>query len=914
MLEFFIEKYRSVDDLRDFTAEEAENIATMQSAHANILEYMYQHTIATKTQQKLSEAAYTVLVTVISTLPFAIAGAIGGLGKGVARGLLQLPKMLISETLEELFLDPWIESAVSGYAEEHGWNTLGKSLAVSFAESGRETFGSSIVSGFKNVFSTSTQASNEVNSDSQSQADSVQSASQAKADRIRSLLRAVSLTALSTIMLFAGFISPVAMIFGTSASYIGMAAVSTVKEFRQKELLRKITDLQAFGQDSYDNVQNLLGILSPSKVADPQTLLLRSEFISIINNKHSLITDKQKNKDKPESLLQRTFAWVKQNKAKIALYTGAVIAGALTTLGINALFADSTFGSLAGTGVSLGFGTIGMAKLDRAEEHKIKLESVVGQLVELYKWIDENERDPAERESLKQYYLKGASEKKSVIRLGIDEQTLKSEVSKRFAEVESVSRMSYFDFWEYYTGSYDNEYSKRMTKLDKTNIDIRSLTSVKAGDPSKVPDLQTKLLEKFMRAKRTAKSLKTTPYLIYAMVNKKKLGRAGRDLLVRVGYTQDIIKRQKGYQHDAKANKWGPVYDDMRRQAIEDFEFIFLDIQYGKGAAQISEEFFTIYFNRDPTAEKSPWSPKGVDLFINERYNPVIGDIWGKIGEGHPLYKEIYYNKVQKWIEKGYEFADIAIKLGVNGKTLFNRIRSWGEPGSDFNYDTWSKELRIRKLIEYYKKGMHVDEIAKQFSKLKLPNKAKIAENVEEIMKIDAGSLQEVYYSERTIAQWTNEYLGVSPGTAYEIYFVKPIILTLANLGFSQPQALEILEAMGVVNRRGNPYDKDSLNRMLKDRLWGPGQGLPWGGNTYRGSSLTLSDVMLEPIIENLIRSKVRGYHISVETIAELIDKPKKFVYAYIERVWGFKTITEARLFFDTHHLGHHRYDFFMFS
>ena len=97
---------------------------------------MYQHMIATKTQQKLSEAAYTALVTIISTLPFAIGGAL-------SKGLIQLPKMLLFETLEELYIDPWIESAVSGYAEDRGWSTLGKSLAVSFAESGRETFASS---------------------------------------------------------------------------------------------------------------------------------------------------------------------------------------------------------------------------------------------------------------------------------------------------------------------------------------------------------------------------------------------------------------------------------------------------------------------------------------------------------------------------------------------------------------------------------------------------------------------------------------------------------------------------------------------------------------------------------------------------------------------------------------------------
>ncbi|MFX1480623.1 MAG: hypothetical protein ACFFCI_21240, partial [Promethearchaeota archaeon] len=393
VLEFFIEKYRSVDDLRDLTVEEVEDIATMQSTHANILEYMYQHTVATKTQQKLSEAAYTVLVTVISTLPFAIGGAIGGLGKGVARGLAQFPKILIEETLEELFLDPWIESYVSGYAEEHGWSTLVKSLAVSFAESSRESFGG-IARAFNKAFSAKAQASQEVNSESQSQADAVESASQTKAERLRALLRAISLTALSTIMLFIGAISPVATILGTSAAQIGMMSLSTVKEIRQKELLRKISDLQAFGQLSEENVQNLLGILTPSKVADPQTLLLRGEFISVINNKHSLVSDMQKNKDKSESLLQKTFIWVNRHKAKIALYTGALIGGFLMTQGINALFADSMFGSLVGSGFTLGLSTVGMVYDRKVKDHpSVKLLDNIGREVqrhlESYRTIEE---------------------------------------------------------------------------------------------------------------------------------------------------------------------------------------------------------------------------------------------------------------------------------------------------------------------------------------------------------------------------------------------------------------------------------------------------------------------------------------------------------------------------------------------
>lgn len=93
--------------------------------------------------------------------------------------------------------------------------------------------------------------------------------------------------------------------------------------------------------------------------------MLHNQLSTIANKEQSLITEIQKNKDKSESLLQKTFAWVNQHKAKIALYTGAIIAGFLATQGINALFADSMFGSLAGGITSLGLGTIGMVKHEK---------------------------------------------------------------------------------------------------------------------------------------------------------------------------------------------------------------------------------------------------------------------------------------------------------------------------------------------------------------------------------------------------------------------------------------------------------------------------------------------------------------------------------------------------------------------
>jgi len=356
VLEFYIEKYRSINDLRDLTEEEVNKIAIMQSAHAGILEYIYQHTIATKTQQKLSELAYTVLVTTASILPLAI-------GAGFAKSWTTLPKMIVGEVLEEILIDPWVEAYVSGYADEHSWSRLEKALGVSFAESGRETFGSFVSSGLRSVFSI--QTSQNLQTQSQSQAQSVQSAQQLKNERDSAVTQIVSQLALSSLMLFAGAMSPILSVFGSYTSSIGMGVIKYVQKVSYKKILGKVIDSR-----SKANVQNLITILGSSReISDSQTSIINQELSPTITKEFSSLTKEQKSYGKSEKLLQKTYEWVKTHKKQIAMYAGLAVGGVFVFKGVESLLKglNELSRKMILSTTMLGLGTIGIQKT----RHKI---------------------------------------------------------------------------------------------------------------------------------------------------------------------------------------------------------------------------------------------------------------------------------------------------------------------------------------------------------------------------------------------------------------------------------------------------------------------------------------------------------------------------------------------------------------
>ncbi len=177
VFEFHIEKYRSLEDVRDLSSKDVIRIATMQAAHETIFEYTYQHSIATSAQTKLSSAAYTAYITFISVMvsiiPITIGTTIAKIASSsasitsiVSASALRLATVVASEIGEELLLDPWIEATVSTAVGDAGGGFLAQAFATSFAESGRETFMGGVSHVYKsaisNMMHTKTQVQSEI--------------------------------------------------------------------------------------------------------------------------------------------------------------------------------------------------------------------------------------------------------------------------------------------------------------------------------------------------------------------------------------------------------------------------------------------------------------------------------------------------------------------------------------------------------------------------------------------------------------------------------------------------------------------------------------------------------------------------------------------------------------------------------
>jgi len=189
--EVHIEKYRSIENLKDLSREEVDQIVTMQTAHANVLEYYYQFNLASKQEEQLQELAYTAVVTAISTaisigVSFGI-GKVVGLANKYLGSLVNLPDLsgvvaiqsvpkvqqflhgfstylmqasvslsgfsiaiaCIKEISQEIFIDPLVETFVSNLVREMGYDATIQMIASTLAESLREEFSGQISGMFK---------------------------------------------------------------------------------------------------------------------------------------------------------------------------------------------------------------------------------------------------------------------------------------------------------------------------------------------------------------------------------------------------------------------------------------------------------------------------------------------------------------------------------------------------------------------------------------------------------------------------------------------------------------------------------------------------------------------------------------------------------------------------------------------
>ena len=189
--EVHVEKYRSIEDLRDLSKENVDQIITMQTTHASLLEYYYQFNLASKQEEQLQQLAYTAVVTAISTaISMAVSFGIGkvvGLANKYLGSLVDLPDLsgimgvqsvskvqqflhgfstylmqasvslsgfsiitaCLREISQEIVIDPLVETVVSNAVREMGFDASMQMIASTLAESIREEFSGQITDIFR---------------------------------------------------------------------------------------------------------------------------------------------------------------------------------------------------------------------------------------------------------------------------------------------------------------------------------------------------------------------------------------------------------------------------------------------------------------------------------------------------------------------------------------------------------------------------------------------------------------------------------------------------------------------------------------------------------------------------------------------------------------------------------------------
>ncbi|MBO1225618.1 MAG: hypothetical protein JYX80_14440 [Candidatus Scalindua sediminis] len=326
IFEVKIAKYRSLDNLEGMTQEESERIAMMQAVDQSILEYTYHYKHSQTRQQGLSEMYYTVFVTVVSTLitvgislgvgkllkvlnskkiidlakltkgtttivdkvPVTKISPAGRLAK-MFSGQLKDAKVLgvlfspISESLQEIFVDPYLETIVTDMVVRAGGNVFWQTLISSLAESGRESFSgifSSTTKGSKDIQASvnDKQISEQTDSTGKEAVEGVLSEKDSQTTRPtrwRSILKSGASLMLGTALLGIG--GP--MFFGASLAGGFSALQSIFKVFkRQKSFIQQVVD-----SESAEIISDLISDLDMLGVSDVMQDAARDERVSLIS-------------------------------------------------------------------------------------------------------------------------------------------------------------------------------------------------------------------------------------------------------------------------------------------------------------------------------------------------------------------------------------------------------------------------------------------------------------------------------------------------------------------------------------------------------------------------------------------------------------------------------------------------------
>ncbi|MHA2009679.1 MAG: hypothetical protein ACXABO_14450 [Promethearchaeota archaeon] len=296
IFEFHIEKYRDIANLGDLTAEDVNRIATAQSAQASILEFVYQHTIATETQQKLSEIAYTLIVTAAST----------ALTAGVTKVWT-----IVSEMFQEIAIDPWIEAWATNFMEDLGGDTFAQLLFSGFAEGAREAFFGSVSSSLQTSIgiNTQTQTSRNLESTNKNAIQKIHDKVNSIKDSIRNSRFSKGLsTIISSVAMFSGIgLGGMDLVFTTLAfKTVSEVNAKILKKFYVRGFINNLIREKEKHKDQKTDSSNIVSNSVKALIIENLEEIIHDQMSSLTDNSKPLTPDSHY--IKPETILIKSKA------------------------------------------------------------------------------------------------------------------------------------------------------------------------------------------------------------------------------------------------------------------------------------------------------------------------------------------------------------------------------------------------------------------------------------------------------------------------------------------------------------------------------------------------------------------------------------------------------------------------------